>query len=83
MTVHQPLLNATEYAWISLLPRKADLVAVLNVNSHSVGYHDTVVLRADDSYDPDHVQVCKVIDALIYPSFTKLARSLFYALDCV
>ena len=43
--------------WITLVPRKADLVAVLETAANRVGYEDTIVLRADKSYDPDRVQV--------------------------
>ena len=57
VTVRQPSLNATKYTWITLVPRKADLVAVLNADSQRVGYNGTVVLRAGGSYDPDRVQV--------------------------
>ena len=39
------------------MPRKAELVAVLETEAQIVGYTDTVVLDASASYDPDNVQV--------------------------
>ena len=57
VTVRQPSLKAVTYTRITLVPRKADLVAVLNADSQRVGYNDAVVLRAGGSYDPDRVQV--------------------------
>ena len=57
VTVQQPLFNATKHTWITLKPRKAGLVAVLSAVSQRVAYTDTVTLRADDSRDPDGVQV--------------------------
>ena len=35
----------------------SDIVAVLEANSERVGYVETIVLRADKSYDPDRVNV--------------------------
>ena len=57
MTVEQPLFNITKHTRITLVPRKAELVAVLEAEAQKVGYTDTVVLDASLSFDPDNVQV--------------------------
>ena len=55
--MEQPLLNVTKHTRVTLKPRKAKLVAVLETSAQMVGYNDKVVLDASKSYDPDRVQV--------------------------
>ncbi len=57
VSVSQSDFNSTIYTFITLVPRKAHLVAVLETDAERVGYEGTVVLRADKSYDPDRIQV--------------------------
>lgn len=54
---------------ITLVPKQADIVAVLETDSERVGLGGSVVLRADKSYDADHVQVClqSAISAHVFP----------------
>ena len=42
---------------ITLVPRQAALVAVLETNAQTVSYTEKVILDATASYDPDDVQV--------------------------
>ena len=57
VTVAQSNVDSVVHTWITLIPRQAELVAVLEANTERVAYDSTVVLRADKSYDPDLVQV--------------------------
>ena len=61
--------ETASYMGITLVPQQADLVAVLETDSERVGLGGSVVLRADKSYDPDHVQVClqSAISADVFP----------------
>ena len=56
-TIPQPVSSDNEFISVSLTPRRAGLVALLDTDSQHVGYTDSVFLRAGSSYDPDLVQV--------------------------
>ena len=61
--MQHPTLYATNYTWINinLAPRKAGLVAVLKTETQRVGYADTILLKAGESYDPDRAQVREIL----------------------
>ena len=69
MVVAQSDLEHRKYTWITLVPRQANIVAVLETDAERVGYDGTIVLRADKSYDPDHVQVCSGCEMLCHGLF--------------
>ena len=71
------MYRTTKYTFITLVPRKAELVAVLETEAQRVGYTDTVVLSADESYDPDNVQVDK-----FYCGFNLALMRWMRKLDC-
>ena len=55
--MQQPSISASRITHITLVPRKANLVAVLETKAQIVGYAQTIVLNATASYDPDDAQV--------------------------
>ena len=82
----QSSFDATEHTSITLVPRKAKLVAVLETDAQRVAYTETVTLRASRSYDPDKVQVTAVQFVQAEKGTHILQRSLgcvLYANTCV
>ena len=55
--ISQSASSDNDYTLVTLTPRQADLVALLDTASQHAGYMDTVAIGAGSSYDPDRVQV--------------------------